>query len=148
MQPLLGEARVAGWPEHRRAAIEDMVVFMRNSETTGLLTDLNEDVCYNCSCSGGYLCDCDVQNPRVSYVHAQRACCHTHKTTPTNFKHQNNYTGDLLCCDACSAAYHLSCAGLWQLPEEHIWLCNRCKKGATRSKRDAVQRERATGARA
>lgn len=52
LQALLGEARVAGWPEHRRAAIEDMVVFMRNSETPGLLTDLNEDVCYNCSCSG------------------------------------------------------------------------------------------------
>lgn len=64
-------------------------------------------------------------------------------------QHTNNqHTGDLLCCDACSAAYHISCAGLWQLPEEDTWLCNRCKKGAARSKRDAVQRERATGARA
>lgn len=55
-------------------------------------------------------------------------------------------TGDLLCCDSCTAAYHLSCAGLWQLPEEAEWLCNRCKKGAARSKRDAAQRERGTRA--
>lgn len=46
---------MAAWPEERRAVVEDMVVFIRTSETAGLLTDLNEDSCYSCNCSGAWV---------------------------------------------------------------------------------------------
>jgi hypothetical protein len=179
-QKLLGEARVAAWSDARRAAVDDMVVFMRTSETPGLLTDLDfsEDVCYNCSCSGAcrvwvdgagkeewfWLLWCMLvwMGACLSSLAAAAAAAaaaeiplpppsqHTHPFLfPLTHTQTHTHTGDLICCDACTASFHLSCAGLWQLPEEAEWLCNRCKKGAARSKRDAAQRERtATGARA
>lgn len=39
-----------------------------------------------------------------------------------------NQTGNLLCCDGCPAAYHIICAGLFQLPEAHkTWFCSQCR---------------------
>ena len=35
--------------------------------------------------------------------------------------------GDLVCCDGCTAAYHLSCANLFQAPENE-WFCGRCRE--------------------
>mmetsp|Transcript_14253 Transcript_14253/g.16201 ORF Transcript_14253/g.16201 Transcript_14253/m.16201 type:complete len:419 (-) Transcript_14253:366-1622(-) len=38
--------------------------------------------------------------------------------------------GELLCCDSCPSAYHLSCLGLDALPEDDIWNCPECKEKA------------------
>lgn len=37
-------------------------------------------------------------------------------------------SGDLVCCDACTSAYHVSCAGLYEVPDESQWFCTRCKR--------------------
>jgi hypothetical protein len=34
--------------------------------------------------------------------------------------------GELLCCDRCTAAYHLTCLGLYSIPDGE-WLCHRCR---------------------
>ena len=39
-------------------------------------------------------------------------------------------SGDLVCCDACTSAYHVSCAGLYEVPDESQWFCTRCKRKA------------------
>ena len=92
-----GKERVQGWHESRWQAMSDMIVFMKQSETRGLWTDFNEDICYSCGCEG-----------------------------------------DLICCDACTSAFHVSCAGLYEVPEESQWFCNRCRKGG-RSGRTAAR---------
>lgn len=37
-------------------------------------------------------------------------------------------SGDLVCCDACTSAFHLSCAGLYEVPSDDTWFCTRCKR--------------------
>jgi len=39
-------------------------------------------------------------------------------------------SGDLVCCDACTSAYHVSCAGLYEVPDESQWFCTRCTRKA------------------
>ena len=36
--------------------------------------------------------------------------------------------GILLCCDACSSAFHLGCLGLKQTPTDDEWLCIPCRQ--------------------
>lgn len=106
---MVGEERVNGWHESRWQSLSDMVVYMRQSQVTGLWTDFNEDICFNCGCSG-----------------------------------------DLICCDACSSAYHVSCAGLFEIPEEDQWFCVRCRRKAASTqhgnKEGSTRRRAATGA--
>ncbi|KAJ0236444.1 Uncharacterized protein HA466_0257480 [Hirschfeldia incana] len=37
-----------------------------------------------------------------------------------------HYGGDLLLCDGCPSAFHHTCIGLQNVPEEELWFCPRC----------------------
>lgn len=36
--------------------------------------------------------------------------------------------GELLCCDGCPAAYHLTCAGLYSMDTAQDWFCRPCRR--------------------
>ncbi|RLN91015.1 hypothetical protein DYB28_013450, partial [Aphanomyces astaci] len=43
--------------------------------------------------------------------------------------HRCGTAGELICCDGCPAAFHLSCAGLHRLPPPTVdWYCQTCKR--------------------
>ncbi|RHY51929.1 hypothetical protein DYB30_010849 [Aphanomyces astaci] len=43
--------------------------------------------------------------------------------------HRCGTAGELICCDGCPAAFHLSCAGLHRLPAPTVdWYCQTCKR--------------------
>ncbi len=50
----------------------------------------------------------------------------------TNFSLSNTDHTDLICCDSCPNAYHLSCLGLTTIDDETEWFCPDCTEEKTR----------------
>ncbi|ETV94713.1 hypothetical protein H310_11686 [Aphanomyces invadans] len=61
--------------------------------------------------------------------------------------HRCGTAGELICCDGCPAAFHLSCVGLHNLPPRNVdWYCPSCKRSKTNVPSTSAQRLSQTNA--